>query len=220
MHPVVSVKWFSWSRHFSRVTSLNLTEASADRDGAINTSRRHQGDPLSLGLSATLIQDPGADFSPQWTPSVWHPGTQGLCFDAEWMIGASRPCVCLWLFGQDKCLHNTNFIYDELTALQEVLLHRESCCGQMDTHTHTHTEPTGTLGQAMKVVLLFSYLWLLVSSCQLKVEVSAREDNRWNSFRAIKCTHDANMCLIYCHRTKEESKRTSPRKGDRLKRRN
>lgn len=37
----------------------------ADSDWPINTSRRHQGDPLSLGLSATLILDPGFNFSLQ-----------------------------------------------------------------------------------------------------------------------------------------------------------
>ena len=42
---------------------MSLTESDPDRDRTINTSRRHQGDPLSLGLSATLILDPGANFS-------------------------------------------------------------------------------------------------------------------------------------------------------------
>lgn len=43
----------------------------------------------------------------------------------------------------------------------------------------------------MKAVLLFSYFCL--SSCQLKVDVSALKNNRWNSFHAAKHTCDVNV---------------------------
>lgn len=64
-------------------------------------------------------------------------------------------------------------------------------------HTHVCAHTPGRLGNVEKVEFLQSYLCLLVSSCQLKVEVSAREDNRWDSFHVVKCTQDTNACLLF-----------------------
>lgn len=66
------------------------------------------------------------------------------------------------------------------------------------THKHKHKQTTGRLGEVMKVDLLFRQLFqLLVSSCQLKVEVSANGDNRWNSFHAVKCAHDCKCVFVF-----------------------
>ena len=45
--------------------------------------------------------------------------------------------------------------------------------------------------------MLFSYVRLLVSSCQLKVEVSANGDNRWNSLHAVNCAHDCKCVFDF-----------------------
>lgn len=130
------------------ISAVPESESSSDRDSTINTSRRHQEDPLSLRLRATLIQDPEANFSAQWPPSVCHQWTLGLCFDVElkplssvFVWDYEQICVHYWVSTCHNFIEDLYLFYSRCSVAGKVHVVIVNRC--------THTQA----GRVMKVVL-------------------------------------------------------------------